>query len=308
MRRLGQTELELPILGFGASSLGQEFRSVSVGEALESVRIALDCGLTFIDTSPFYGRGMSEVLLGIALRDVPRDSYTLCTKLGRYDLAHFDFSAKRVCESVDVSLHRLGTDHVDIMLCHDIEFVPLHQIVEETIPALRRAQQQGKVRYIGFSGYPMKIFRQICDQTNVDCVLSYNQYTLQNTRFAEEVIPYLKEKGVGVLNAGPFSARLLTNAPLPAWLKEPEEVKAAARRAAELCSSRGTDIAKLALQFSVVNPDITTTIAGSANPDNIRNWARWIEQPLDEVLLRDLQKIFSPVRNIGHVEGLRENN
>src|SRR5436305_1499774 len=104
---------------------------------------------------------MSEVLLGIALRDVPRDSYLLCTKLGRYDLAHFDFSAKRVAESVDVSLHRLRTDHLDIVLCHDIEFMPLRQILEETIPALRNIQQSGKVRFIGFSGYPQKIFRPV---------------------------------------------------------------------------------------------------------------------------------------------------
>src|SRR5438309_10401871 len=117
-RPLGRTGLSLPWLSFGASSLGQEFRNVDLGEALESVRVALDGGLNFIDTSPFYGRGMSEVLLGIALRDVPRDSYLLCTKLGRYDLQHFDFSPKRVAESVDVSLHRLGTDHVDIVLCH----------------------------------------------------------------------------------------------------------------------------------------------------------------------------------------------
>src|SRR5712671_4764063 len=110
-RQLGKTGLQLPILSFGASSLGQEFRKVNLDEALESVRVALDCGLNFIDTSPFYGRGMSEVLLGIALKGVPREGYILGTKLGRYDLQHFDFSAKRVAESVDVSLHRLGTDH-----------------------------------------------------------------------------------------------------------------------------------------------------------------------------------------------------
>src|SRR6202050_549988 len=241
-RRLGKTDLDLPILSFGASSLGQEFRSVTLDEALRSVRVALDGGLNFIDTSPFYGRGMSEVLLGVALRGMPRDTYTLCTKLGRYDLQHFDFSARRVAESVDVSLHRLGTDHLDIVLCHDIEFVPMQQIVDETIPALRGIQRQGKVRFIGFSGYPQKIFRFICDQAPVDCVLSYNQYTLQNTRFADETIPYLKARGVGVLNAGPFSARLLTNAPFPKWLKEPEAVKAAARDAAALCAKRGNDI------------------------------------------------------------------
>src|SRR5687768_17416185 len=184
-RVLGKTGLELPILSFGASSLGQEFRKVTLDEALKSVRVALECGLNFIDTSPFYGRGMSEVLLGVALRDLPRESYLLCSKLGRYDLQHFDFSAKRVAESVDVTLHRLGTDHLDIMLCHDIEFVPMQQIVDETLPALRKIQQSGKVRYVGFSGYPMKIFKFILEQTLVDCVLSYNQYTLQNTRFAD---------------------------------------------------------------------------------------------------------------------------
>lgn len=307
-RLLGKTGLELPVLSFGASSLGQEFRQVRLEEALSSVRVALDCGLNFIDTSPFYGRGMSEVLLGIALRDIPRGSYTLCTKLGRYDLQHFDFSARRVAESIDVSLHRLGTDHLDIILCHDIEFVPMQQIVDETLPALKKIQQQGKVRFIGFSGYPQKIFRFICDQADVDCVLSYNQYTLQNTRFADESIPYLKSKGVGVMNAGPFSARLLTNAPLPAWLKEPENVKAAARQAAQHCRQRGVDIAKLALQFSLANPDITTTIAGSANPENIRNWAKWAAEPLDAQLLAEVQAIFAPVKNLGHQEGLPENN
>ena len=300
--------MHVPILSFGASSLGQEFRHVSVDEALKSVRVALDCGLNFIDTSPFYGRGMSEVLLGIALRDVPRESYTICTKLGRYDLQHFDFSARRVAESVDVSLHRLGTGHIDIMLCHDIEFVEMQQIVDETIPALRKAQQAGKVRFIGFSGYPQKIFKFICEQTKVDCVLSYNQYTLQNTRFADETVPYLKSAGIGVMNAGPFSARLLTNAPLPKWLKEPENVKAAARQAAELCAKRGSDIAKIALQFSCANPDIATTIAGSANPENIRKWAEWISEPIDKALLSEVLEIFKPVKNIGHLEGLAKNN
>ncbi|NDC53815.1 MAG: aldo/keto reductase [Planctomycetia bacterium] len=307
-RSLGTTGLQVPILAFGASSLGQEFRSITLDEALGSVRAALESGMHLIDTSPFYGRGMSEVLLGVALKGVPRDRYLLCTKLGRYDLAHFDFSAKRVAESVDVSLHRLGTDHLDIVLCHDVEFVPLQQIVDETLPALERIKQSGKVRFIGFSGYPQKIFRFICDQAGVDCVLNYNQYTLQNTRFADETIPFLEARGVGVMNAGPFSARLLTDAPLPAWLKEPEEVKAAARRAAELCRARGGSIAKLALQFALANPSIATTVAGSANPANIRAWAEWAAEPIDEALLSDVRAIFAPVKNVGHTEGLPENN
>src|ERR1700734_4090167 len=173
-RPLGRTGLQLSALSFGASSLGQEFRTVDLNEALRSVHVALDLGLNFIDTSPFYGRGMSECLLGVALRGVPRESYILGSKLGRNDRAHFDFSSRRVVESVDVSLHRMGVDHLDIMLCHDIEFVEMSQIIEETLPALRKVRDAGKVRFIGVSGYPMKMFRYILDRTDLDVILSYN--------------------------------------------------------------------------------------------------------------------------------------
>ncbi len=152
---------------------------------------------------------MSECLLGVALRDVPRDSYYLGTKLGRYSPTHFDFSAKRVEESVEISLQRMGVDHLDIVLCHDLEFVEMQQIVDETLPALRKLKAAGKVRAIGISGYPMKMFRFVLDQTDLDVILSYNHYTLQNTMLAD-LVPYLQAKKVGILNAAPFSARLLT--------------------------------------------------------------------------------------------------
>lgn len=307
-RPLGNTGLDLPILSFGASSLGAEFRNVELSEVVASVHAALELGMNLIDTSPYYGRGMSEVLLGVALKDVPRDQYMLCTKLGRYDVNHFDFSAKRVAESIDVSLHRLRTDHLDIVLCHDIEFVQLAQIIEETIPAVRKAQAAGKVRCVGVSGYPMKMFNTVADQADLDCIMSYNQYTLQNTRLVDDVLPNLKPKGVGVMNAGPFAARLLTNAELPSWHRDSAEVQQAARKAAQLCDSRGVDIAQLALQFSCSHPDLATTVAGSANPINIRKWADWISQPIDEELLSDVIKMLEPVHNISHFEGLPENN
>ena len=199
-RPLGNTGIDLPILGFGASSLGQEFRQVRLEDALESVMVALDLGINFIDTSPFYGRGMSEVLLGIALRDVPRDSYFLGSKLGRYSLSHFDFSAKRVDESVHVSLHRLGTDYLDVILLHDVEFVDLPQIWEETIPAALELKKKGLVRAVGFSCYPMKSFHTVLDhaEDDLDCILSYNEYTLQNTTLADSLLPRLVEKKIGI--------------------------------------------------------------------------------------------------------------
>jgi aryl-alcohol dehydrogenase-like predicted oxidoreductase len=306
-RPLGRTGLQLSGLCFGASSLGAEFRPVDLHEAMRSVRVALDLGMNFIDTSPYYGRGLSECLLGPALREVPRDRYYLGTKLGRYDVAHFDFSARRVVESIDVSLHRLGTDHLDIVLCHDIEFVDMAQIVTETLPALNNVRRQGKVRFIGVSGYPMKIFRYVLDQAELDVILSYNHYTLQNTMLAD-LVPYLKGKGVGILNAAPFSARLLTNAPLPPWHKATPEVRAVARRAAEQCDAAGVDIAQLALQYSLAHPDLTTCIVGSANPDNVRKWVEWSEKPIDPNLLGEVLNILKPIHNWFYIEGRPENN
>lgn len=306
-RPLGRTGLNLPILSFGASSLGQEFRTVDINEALRTVPVALECGMNFIDTSPFYGRGMSEVLLGVALRGIPRDQYILGSKLGRYAGAHFDFSAKRVVESVDISLERMGVDYLDICLCHDLEFVDMQQIVDETLPALRKVQQQGKVRFVGVSGYPMKMFKYVLDRAPLDVVLSYNHYTLQNTMLAD-LVPYLQSKGVGIMNAAPFSARLLTNAPLPKWHKATPQVRQIAKQAADHCAARGSDIAKLALQFSIAHPALATCVTGSANPERVREWAGWAAEPIDETLLAEVQQILAPIHNWFYIEGRPENN
>jgi aryl-alcohol dehydrogenase-like predicted oxidoreductase len=306
-RPLGRTGLSLSWLSFGASSLGQEFRPVDVNEALRSVQVALDLGMNFIDTSPYYGRGLSECLLGIALRGIPRDRYYLGSKLGRYAPSHFDFSARRVTESVDVSLERLGVEYLDIMLCHDIEFVDMALIMEETLPALRTVQQQGKVRFIGVSGYPMKIFWYVLERAGLDVILSYNHYTLQNTMLAD-LVPYLQSKGVGIMNAAPFSARLLTNSPLPPWHKATPFVRAICRRAAEHCAARSVDIAQLALQYSLAQPDLATCIVGSANPENVKKWAAWAELKLDEQLLNEVLEILRPIHNWFYVEGRAENN
>ncbi len=305
-RPLGQTGLNLSWVSFGAASLGQEYRPVDVNEALRSVHVALDLGMNFIDTSPYYGRGMSEVMLGIALRGVPRDRYYLGTKLGRYDVGHFDFSARR-CRECRCESASFGVEYLDIILCHDIEFVDVQQIVDETLPALRKIQQQGKVRFVGVSGYPMHIFKYVLDRAPLDVVLSYNHYTLQNTMLAD-LAPYLQQKRVGIMNASPFSARLLTNQPLPPL------AQSAARGARNLSTGRRAlhatrvDLAQLALQYSLANTDMTTCIVGSANPENIRNLVRWSEQPLNPQLVSEVQAILRPIHNWFYIEGRPENN
>ncbi|MDA1052041.1 MAG: aldo/keto reductase [Planctomycetota bacterium] len=306
-RTLGKTGMDLTVLSFGASSLGAEFRNIDLEEAFRSVRVAIDLGMNFIDTSPFYGRGMSEMLLGRVLPDIPRDSYYLGTKLGRYAGQHFDFSARRVEESVDISLERMKADYLDIVLCHDLEFVEMSQIVEETIPALRKQVEKGKVRYIGVSGYPMKMFKYVLERADIDVILTYNHYTLQND-MALDLVPICEAKGVGIMNAAPFSARLLTKATQPPWHKATPQVRAVARQAADHCASRGVDIAQLALQFSIANPSFATCVTGSANPDRVAQWVKWAAEPIDAQLLAETLEILKPIHNWFYIEGRPENN
>lgn len=306
-RPLGNTGLELSALGFGASSLGAEFRNIDVNEALKCVDVALERGINYIDTAAYYGRGMSEVMLGQVLPNIPRDSYILSTKLGRYAPQHFDFSARRVVESIDISLERMRLEQLDIVFCHDIEFVDLDQIVHETLPALRKEVEKGKVRFIGVSGYPMKIFQEMLRQTDLDVVLTYNHYTLQNDMALQLVQP-CHDKGVGLINAAPFSARLLTDAPLPVWHKATDEVRSVAKAAADHCRSKGSEIAKLALQYSVANESFASCVVGSANPNRVNQWCDWLDEPLDETLVAEVKEILKPIHNWVYNEGRPENN
>ncbi len=299
--------MDISVLSFGASSLGAEFRKIDLNEAVKSVHVALDHGMNFIDTSPYYGRGLSESLLGFALDGIPRDSYYLGTKLGRYAPSHFDFSAKRVRESVDISLERMRTDYLDIILCHDIEFVDMQQIWDETIPELYRLKDAGKIKHIGVSGYPMKIFREAAAHSEIDVILSYNHYTLQNTML-EDLVDEMQKKQIGIMNAAPFSARLLTNAPLPEWHKATDTVRDICKQAAQHCTAAGVDIAKLALQFSIANENMTTCITGSANPGRVAQWCEWLQEPLDLQLVKEVQDILAPVHNWFYLECLPENS
>jgi L-galactose dehydrogenase len=306
-RELGKTGLQVSILGFGASPLGSVFRPIDEKEGVRSVHTALDLGVNFIDVAPFYGITRAETVLGQALREIPRDRYYLSTKVGRYGPTDFDYSAKRVTASIDESLARLNVDMIDLIVCHDIENGSLDQIVEETIPALRRVQETGKVRFIGISGLPLKIFTYVTQRTELDFILSYCHYTLHNTAL-QGLIPSLKEKNLGIINASPFCMGLLTEHGLPDWHPAEPDVRAAAAQAAGHCRSKGVDIAKLALQFSISHPDIATTLVGIDSPEQIKTNIRWIEEPIDQDLLREVQAILAPVQHKLWLSGRPEND
>ncbi|MEM7230655.1 MAG: aldo/keto reductase [Planctomycetota bacterium] len=306
--RLGKTDLEVSRLGFGASSLGAVFRDIDEDDAQRTVHRAIDLGINFIDVAPYYGLTKAESALGRALRAIPRDRYYLATKVGRYGDEEFDFSAERVTQSVDESLERLGLEEIDLIQCHDIEFVNLDQIVDETLPALEELKRRGKVRFLGITGLPLKAFREVLKRSGDrwDTVLSYCRYSLNDTSLAD-LIPELKELDLGIISASPLSMGLLTRRGPPDWHPAPKPVIDACRRAAEYCDERGVDIAQLALQFSLGERDIASTLVGTASSANLERNCAWIEASPDPEILAAVQDILQPVRDLTWPSGLPEN-
>jgi L-galactose dehydrogenase len=305
-RVLGKTGLKVSALSFGASSLGSVFRPVDEAEGIRAVHIAVDLGINLIDVSPYYGLTRAETVLGKALKEIRRDRYYLATKVGRYGDDLFDFSAKRVTASVDESLARLNVDYVDIIQCHDIEFGDLDQVVSETLPALRKLAEGGKARFVGVTGLPLKIFRYVLERAELDTILSYCHYSLNDTSL-DAVVPDLKAKRVGIINASPLSMGLLSDRGAPKWHPASQEVKAACARAAALCRERGAELARLALQFSVAHPDLATTLVGTASPENVVKNVRWVEEPMDRELLAQVMQMLAPIHNQTWPSGRPEN-
>ena len=305
-RQLGTHGPLVSELGFGASPLGGIYGRFAEKAGIEAVHAALDAGITFFDVAPYYGLTAAETVLGKALRGIDRDGYVLATKVGRYGDQAFDFSAGAVTRSVRDSLARLGVQHVDLIQCHDIEFGSLHQVVSETIPALRALQDTGLVRGVGVTGYPLPALACIADTAPVDTVMSYCQYTLQDRRLAARVKKFAAA-GAATINASPLAMGALTSRGAPPWHPAPSEVLARCTQAAAACQVRGADIAKLALQFSVTTSPCVSTVVGSASPTNVRRNIAWIEEPLDEDLLATVETILAPVRDQGWVSGRARN-
>ncbi|MBM7572445.1 aldo/keto reductase [Aquibacillus albus] len=295
-RKLGQTGLDVSVLSYGASSLGSVFREINEEEGIKSVHAAVDQGINLIDVSPYYGLTKAETVLGKALKDIPRDKYFLSTKAGRYGENEFDFSKNRITKSLEESLQRLGTDYVDILLLHDIEFGSYNQVIEEGIPALEELKKQGKIRFYGVSGLPLTVFDKVLNKADLDVILSYCHYSLNDTSLLS-LIPLLEEKQVGLINASPISMGLLSSRPVADWHPADEEIKQVCKKAAEFCEQNGEDLAKLAIQYSVQNELIPTTLVSTASVKNITKNIDWTEEPINEDILEAVLKILQPIHN-----------
>lgn len=302
-RDLGKTGLKVPVLSFGASSLGGVFHSIKEENALKAVFTAVENGLNFIDVSPYYGHYKAETVLGKALKEIPRSSYTLSTKVGRYGkegVNTWDYSGKRAKESVYESMERLNIDYIDLINVHDIEFADLQQVVDETLPALVELKEKGIVGHVGITDLQLENLKWVIEHSKpgvVETVLNFCHYSLNDDKLVD-FLDFFEERGIGVINASPFSMGLLTQRGIPDWHPAPKPLVEACKKAAEYCSEQGYPIEKLAIQYSVSNKRIPTTLFSSANPDSVLKNIKYIQEPIDWNLVEKVKEIIGDQKRV----------
>ena len=297
-RALGRTGLNVSVLGQGGAAFGQQYGAVTDAEMAACLHKAIDAGVNIIDTAAYYGLGKSEEFLGRALEGGWRDKVSVCTKACRLDKRLFDFTPEGTRACVEGSLKRLRTDHVDILLAHDIEFATDYEYVfNETYAVLEQLKKEGKTRFIGMSCYPLPLLKQAIERCDLDVVISYAHGNLYNTRLLTEFMPVAAARGVGVMNASPLAMGLLTNQGPQPWFPGPPEVVETCRAAAALCRDRGEDIAFLGMQFAFSLKQIPCTLTGTAHARELDANLRAMTVPIDAVLLSEVMEALDPVRD-----------
>ena len=300
---IGKTGMKVSSLGFGASSLGGVFHDLKEKQGIEAVFTAIESGINFIDVSPYYGYYKAETVLGKALKDIKRDEYYLSTKVGRYGengKNTWDYSAKKVTASVYESMERLNVDYLDIINVHDIEFADLHQVVDETLPALVKLKEEGVVKHVGITDLQLENLKWVIDHVpegTVESVLNFCHYCLCDDKLAD-FLDYFEQKGVGIINASPLSMGLLTERGVPDWHPAPKSLIEACAKAAEYCKTKNFPIEKLAMQFSVSNERIATTLFSTTNPENVKRNIDSINEPIDWDLVKEVRDIIGDQQRV----------
>jgi L-galactose dehydrogenase len=306
-KTLGKTGLKVSVIGFGASPLGGEFGSVDPAEGRRAVNRAIECGINYFDVAPYYGRTLAESRLGEYL-ERKREKIILTSKACRYDITDFEFSEKRVMQSIDESLKRLRTDYVDLYQVHDVEYGRFDQVIGETIPAMFKLKKQGKIRFVGITGYPLTPLRKVAEAADVDTVLTYCRYNLMDRTMDDIITPVVRRKGIGLINASPLHMRVLTDKGAPNWHPAPKEVFEAAREAAMLCRRHEATIAELAMQFALAHEDVAVTLVGMSKVHHVDANVAIVGTEPNAALLAEVLETIEPVANICWKEGLPEND
>ncbi|MFJ3670130.1 aldo/keto reductase [Streptomyces sp. NPDC090106] len=299
-------------LGLGTAALGNLYTRISDEQAHATVTAAWDLGIRSYDTAPHYGLGLSERRLGAALREHPRERYTVSTKVGRRlepspdtggdDLANgfavpathrrvWDFTADGVRRSLDASLERLGLDHVDTVYLHDPDD-HAEQAFREGYPALEKLRAEGVVRAIGAGMNQSAMLARFVRDTDVDVVLCAGRYTLLDRSALADLLPAALAKGTSVVVGGAFNSGLLAD-PGPGatydYAAAPGELLDRALRMKEAAERHGVTLRAAALAFCAAHPAVTDVLVGARSPAEVDDCADQFATAVPDALWRDLR-------------------
>ncbi|BBC38748.1 Aldo/keto reductase [Streptomyces graminofaciens] len=310
---LGGSSVPVSELALGCAALGNLFHPVTDEAAHATVEAAWDAGVRTFDTAPHYGLGLSERRLGAALRDRPRDTYTLSTKVGRLlvpdpeggagdDLAQgfavpathrrvWDFSADGVLRSLEASLERLGLDRVDVALLHDPDD-HADQALREAYPALERLRAEGVIGAIGVGMNQSALPARFLRETDIDVVLLAGRYTLLEQDSLADLLPEAAARGRSVVIGGVFNSGLLT-APRPGatydYAPAPQPVLDRALRLLAVCERHGVPLRAAALRFPFGHSAVASVLTGARSPQEVRDTVEQLRRPIPDALWDELR-------------------
>jgi L-galactose dehydrogenase len=253
--------------------------------------------------------GLAEERLGKVLRE-RRQEVIVGTKAGKYGPDDQDFSADRIRRGFEDSLRRLGTDYVDILQLHNVEFIDLGGPLGEACEELVRLREVGMCRFIGMTGYPTAMTRRVISAFDLDVTPTYAHCTLLDACLTDDVLPLAQERGVGVINAAAVVLGLLTQAGPPPHIAQlvGEEICTVARRTVEVCQRHGADVSFLANQYSIQRSGCATTLIGTTKQQHLDSALAAAEEPIDEDLLADVLAAVGPDKGRHWMSGLPQNN
>ncbi|XP_026759015.1 uncharacterized protein LOC113518337 [Galleria mellonella] len=297
---LGATGLKVSHISLGGAAFANIYGTFDENRSLQLIKESLKRGINYIETGPWYGQGSSERTIGKALQGVPRETYFIGSKVGRYEKETekmFDFSAEKTEFSVDNTLNLLGLDYVDLIQVHDPTFAPDTSIIlKETLPVLEKAVRDGKARYIGIADYDIDLMKEIVEESDVkiSSVLSYAKSTLIDNRL-QNYTKYFKSKGIGVINAAATGMGLLSNKGPQPWHPASDDIKAICKKASEYCKAQNVELARIATWYTLNQPDIDTNICGFFNVEQLVDSIEVLDNGLTDLekkVLAELQVRF----------------
>ena len=301
-RTIGKTKVAVSTLGFGGAAIGNLYAEAGDDEVRLCLHAAYDAGVRYFDTAPMYGHGLSEHRIGEALRQKPRDSFVLSTKVGRMlrpvpaeavgdsifpgclpFACIFDYSYDAVMRSIEDSLQRLGFNRIDIVLLHDVEAAThgaedaeryFHEAMDGGYRALDKLRTEGTIGAIGCGGNEWQAAERLARAGDFDCFLLAGRYTLLEQTSLDSFLPYCEERKISVIIGGPYNTGILATGAVPGayfdYAPARPEVLDRVSRIEATCRDHNVPLAAAALQFPLHHPAVASVIPGSRSVEELR--------------------------------------